>query len=147
MSNIYFRNLKDEAEPFEDVQQAWFWFINANQAKNDGAQIIAGEGLVQRPCEPNDILNILNRLYRNRRLLIDHLRVLRFYGVRMMPPDPYRPKEITASKLWDEAMDMLEEIFISKGIVQEKQPTNYIHTKNIYSSNNIANNMEGYGHA
>ncbi len=81
-----------ETEPFESVEQAWFWFIQAQQARNDGARIGAGLGLVARPCEPADILKILDRLYRNRRLQMDHLLVLRHYGRRQMPPDPRRTR-------------------------------------------------------
>lgn len=117
MTEFYEENINDDAYPFETVEDAWFWFIDANQARIDGAQITAGHGLLPRPCEPNDILIILNRLYKNRRLKIEHFRVMRFYGVRGMAPDPYRPKEISASKLWDEAMEMLEEILIAKGVV------------------------------
>ena len=33
-----------EIVPFESVESAWFWFIQAQAARNDGAQIVAGEG-------------------------------------------------------------------------------------------------------
>lgn len=104
--------------PFSSVEEAWFWFIKAQQARNDGARVTVGQGLVPRPCEPVDILNVLDRLYRNRRLLIDHLKVLRHYGCRMMPPDQSRVKEMRAHTIWQEAMERLEPVLIRKGIVQ-----------------------------
>lgn len=55
-----------ETTPFESVEEAWFWFITAQQAKNDGARFVAGGGLVTRPCEPVDILKILDSLHRKR---------------------------------------------------------------------------------
>jgi len=76
--------------PFESAQEAWFWFINAQQARNDGARFVAGCSKIPRPCEPLDILKIVDRLHRTRRLQRDHLLVLRHYGRRQMAPDPRR---------------------------------------------------------
>ncbi|MCB1682720.1 MAG: hypothetical protein H6858_01950 [Rhodospirillales bacterium] len=104
--------------PFDTVEEAWFWFIAAQQAKNEGARIIAGQGLVERPCEPVDILKILDRLYRRRILTMNHILVLRHYGRRNMAPDPRRIKEVRADKLWREAMDRLEPVLESKGILR-----------------------------
>jgi hypothetical protein len=110
--------------PFENAEEAWFWFMLAQQAKNDGARAIAGQALIPRACEPNDILAIVSRLHRQRRLLMDHLRVLRHYGLRRMAPDPRRPREARSWCLWYEAMERLEPVFIAKGIVRnDEEPT------------------------
>lgn len=76
-----------ETIPFQSAEEAWFWFIQNQMAKEDGARIAAGLSLVKRPCEPVDIYKVMERLYRGRRLLMDHLYVLRYYGRRMLPPD------------------------------------------------------------
>ncbi len=107
------------AEPFDSVEQAWFWFIQAQQARNEGARVAMGLGLVARPCEPTDILKVLDRLYRHRRLQMDHLLVLRHYGRRQMPPDPRRIKEGRAYKLWIEALQRIEAVLERKGIVRK----------------------------
>ncbi len=112
--------IMDNAKPFDNVEEAWFWFIAAQQAKNDGARFTAGGGLVQRPCEPVDILKILDQLYRKRRLLRDHLLVLRHYGRRNMAPDSRRVKEARASYIWDEAMERMQEVMERKGIVTKQ---------------------------
>ncbi len=104
-------------EPFQSVEQVWFWFVQAYTARQDGARVTAGAGTCNRPCEPVDIMVILDKLHRNRRLLIDHMKVLKHYGVRQLPPDPYRVKEARAATLWQEAMAILEESFISKNIL------------------------------
>lgn len=123
MSVIEFYAPKRQGElktvPFAGAEEAWFWFIQAQAARNDGARFSMGLGAVPRPCEPADILKILDRLRRNRRLLMDHLLVLRHYGLRLMPPDPARVKEARAHKLWIESMERLEEVFIGKGIVEK----------------------------
>lgn len=103
--------------PFESAEEAFFWFIAAQQAMNDGARVAAGKSLCPRPCEPTDIYNVLSRLHRNRRLHMSHFRVLRHYGVRGMAPDPSRIKEMQAHKLWAEAMYCMEPILIRKRIV------------------------------
>lgn len=109
---------QDDVVPFESTQEAWFWFITAQQARNDGARIVSGAGSIKRPCEPVDILKILDNLYRTRRLVRDHLLVLRHYGRRHMPPERDRAKEKRAYYIWSEAMERLEAAFEKKGIVK-----------------------------
>lgn len=109
-----------EFEPFATAEEAWFWFIQAHHARLDGARIVAGAGGVERPCEPLDIFRTMERLYRARKLLIDHVMVLRHYGRRLLPPDPRKAKEMRAHRLWCEALQKMEEILVSKGIVRER---------------------------
>jgi len=106
-----------DVNPFNNAEEAWFWFINAQEAKNSGARVTAGQSLTPRPCEPTDILKILDRLYRNRRLTRDHLLVLRHYGRRQLAPDLNHIKEVRAHGLWAEAMERIEPVLISKEIV------------------------------
>ena len=115
-------NHDQPTEPFLSAEQAWFWFIAAQAAKEDGARFTAGQAVSPRPCEPIDILKIVDRLYRNRCLLIDHVHVLRHYGRRMSPPDWRRQKEARAARLWLEAMDKMEPVMIGKKIVIERPP-------------------------
>lgn len=106
-----------ETIPFSSAEEAWFWFIQAQQARNDGARFSFGAGLYPRPCEPIDILKVLDRLYRRRELLMDHVLVLRHYGRRMLPPDQGRVKERRAHGLWIEALGRMEMVMVGKGIV------------------------------
>jgi hypothetical protein len=106
--------------PFNTAEEAWFWFIGANQARLDGARFTAARGNVRRPCEPVDILRILDRLYRTRRLMIDHMRVLKFYGDRQMAPELWRRAEARSHTLWKQAMKALEPVFIAKGIMRDR---------------------------
>jgi hypothetical protein len=106
------------ASPFETAEEAWFWFIAAQEARVDGARFTAGIGLVPRPCEPIDILKVIDGLYRNRRLMRDHLLVLRHYGRRRLPPDERRVKELRAHTLWHEALERIGAVLEGKGIVR-----------------------------
>ncbi|MCD8520260.1 MAG: hypothetical protein LRY57_03010 [Alphaproteobacteria bacterium] len=112
--------------------------MTAQAAKNDGARVTAGQGATSRPCEPADILQTLNRLYRQRRLQMDHIRVLKHYGERHMAPDPRRPREIRAYLIWAEALERLEALLESKGIVRKpawfnpKAAANWIEDVMIY---------------
>lgn len=110
-----------KVQPFESAEEAWFWFILANRARNEGARIVSGLGPEIRPCQPVDILRILDRLHRNRRLMLDHLLVLRHYGNRQIPPDPRRVREARACGLWREALQRIGEVLESKGIVVPPQ--------------------------
>lgn len=110
-----------ETVPFDTVEEAWFWFIQAQAARNDGARFTVGAGVVARPCEPLDILKIVDRLYRHRRLMMDHVLVLRHYGRRLMPPDPMRVKEGRAYRLWREALMRMEPVLLRKGILRARE--------------------------
>ncbi len=128
-----------KTEPFERAEDAWFWFIAAQAARNDGARVTAGVGLIPRPCEPADIYNVLNHLHRSRRLLMEHLLVLRHYGRRQMAPDPRRVKEARAFHLWKEAMERMEPLLVRKGIVKP-QSILKPHPNKFWSHNAIVHN-------
>ena len=107
----------DDTVPFKSAEEAWFWFIQAQTARNEGAKITAGAGLYLRPCEPVDIIKALERLYRARSVSMDHVMVLRHYGQRLLSPDPRRPKEMRAHGLWRDALSKLEDALVTKRIV------------------------------
>ena len=104
--------------PFDTAEEAWFWFIQATQAREDGVRFTANDGRMVRPCEPADIMKILTRLHRHRRLDMNHFRVLRHYGVRLMAPDPWRPNEALSSRIWKDALSVLGDVLVAKGIVR-----------------------------
>lgn len=109
--------LPDVIEPFDSSEEAWFWFMQAREAAAAGARVLAGLGSVVRPCEPLDVLKVVDRLYRQRKLLRDHLHILAHYGKRLMAPDPERWREQRAYCLWKEAFAELTPVLRSKGIV------------------------------
>ena len=107
----------NSTSPFDTVEDAWFWCVAGMTARSDGARITAGNADIPRPCEPIDILKVVDRLYRNRNITRDHIRVLKHYGVRTMAPDPRRPKEARSYTLWEEAMMRMETVLERKGII------------------------------
>lgn len=117
------RQLEIKAVPFANAEEAWFWFIQAQAARNDGAQFSMGVGTLPRPCEPLDILKVIDRLYRQRRLMTDHLLVLRHYGRRLMPPDAQRVREVRSHTIWAEALERIGAALEKKGIIQATQMT------------------------
>jgi hypothetical protein len=104
-------------EPFASAEEAWFWTMSALVARRDGARIVAGRGLVSRPCEPDDVVKCLDRLYRHRRIDLAHARILRLWGERGIAPDPRAPRERGDWTLWREALTRLEWPLRVKGIV------------------------------
>lgn len=105
-------------EPFACAEEAWFWSVQAYDARAAGARFGAALGLVPRPCEPLDVLQVVDRLYRQRRLIRDHLCVLVHYGRRLIAPSPDRTREARASTLWREALAQIGPALRTKGIVQ-----------------------------
>jgi hypothetical protein len=86
-------------------------------ARQQGARIRAGQGVVARPCEPDDVVRELDRLYRQRRIELEHVRILRVYGERGHPPDPKVPAESYDARLWREVTERLNAALRLKGIV------------------------------
>ncbi|SMH57702.1 hypothetical protein [Azospirillum agricola] len=107
-----------DGTPFDSGEEAWFWSVQAQDAKSAGARVVAGCGLVQRPCEPADVLRVVDRLFRNRQLVRDHLHVLVHYGRRLSAPDPGRHREQRAHALWREAFERVTPVLRQKGIAR-----------------------------
>ncbi len=105
------------ATPFATVEEAWFWTMAALVARRDGARFRAGLARRQRPCEPDDVVTCLDRLYRQRRIDLAHVRILRIWGERGTTPDPRMPAERNDLKLWNEALSRLAFPLRQKGIV------------------------------
>jgi hypothetical protein len=81
------------------------------------ARLSAARGSVMRPCEPDDVVKCLDRLYRQRRIELAHARILRLWGERGTAPNPRIPAERGDLRLWREAMERLDFPLRQKGIV------------------------------
>jgi hypothetical protein len=106
-----------KAEPFASAEEAWFWTMAALIARQEGARLSAGRGSVVRPCEPDDVVKCLDRLYRQRRIELAHARILRLWGERGTAPNPRIPAERGDVRLWREAMERLDFPLRQKGII------------------------------
>jgi hypothetical protein len=106
-----------KSEPFCSAEDAWFWTMAALIARRDGARLSAGRGTVVRPCEPDDVVKCLDRLYRQRRIELHHARILRIWGERGTAPNPRFASERGDLRLWREAMERLDFPLRQKGIV------------------------------
>jgi len=106
-----------KAEPFTSAEEAWFWTMAALTARRDGARLAAGRGAVVRPCEPDDVVKCLDRLYRQRRIELHHARIMRVWGERGTAPNPRYPAERGDARIWREAMERLDFPLRQKGIV------------------------------
>jgi hypothetical protein len=68
------------SQPFRDAEEAWLWTMAALMARREGARFKANQGLITRPCEPDDVVKCLDGLYRRRRIDLVHARILRIWG-------------------------------------------------------------------
>ena len=91
--------------------------MTALAARREGARFIANQGVVVRPCEPDDVVKCLDTLYRRRRIDLAHARILRIWGERQTTPNPANPRDRCDWRLWREAIDRLEWMLRVKGIV------------------------------
>lgn len=104
--------------PFLSAEEAWLWGMQGLLARQEGARPVAGMALYPRPCEPDDLVLILQRLHRRGRVSSGHVGVMMDYGRRVMPPDGRCREEELAAYLWDEALDLMVTSLRAKGIVQ-----------------------------
>jgi hypothetical protein len=104
-----------DAHPFPDADQAWFWTMAALSARRDGTGS-GGRG-IPRPCDPDDVIRALDRLYRQRRIDLLHARILRIWGERGTAPNPAHPGQASDSRIWREAMERLDGKLRARGIV------------------------------
>lgn len=103
--------------PFHDTTEVWFWTMQAHNALLAGARVRAGRALLPRPCEPGDILKVVERLYHKGRLQHEHVQVLARYGRQMLAPERDRAQEAADWVLWNEALGRMEPILRDKGII------------------------------
>jgi len=115
VSSLRHKSGPPAAVRFRDAAEAWLWTMGALAARRDGG---AGSNVrVARPCDPDDIVRCLDRLYRERRIVLAHARVLRVWGERQIAPASYFKGETCDYRLWTEAMTELEPLLRAKGIV------------------------------
>jgi hypothetical protein len=106
-----------KAVPFSSADEAWIWTMSALMARREGARIVAGAGTKLRPCDPDDVVKCLDRLYRHRRIDLVHARIMRIWGERGTAPDPRHLNEKADWHIWSEAMRRLDWPLRMKGIV------------------------------
>lgn len=104
---------RTQPQPFRTAEGAWRWAFTILQARQDGAGAPTGMGRSARPCEPDDIITVIDRVFRAGRINLSHARVLRTYAEKDTTPDP----NTGDGRLWNEALRALEPSLKDKGIV------------------------------
>ena len=100
--------------PFRSAAEAWFWTMGALVARREGSGR-GGRG-IPRPCDPDDVVRSLDRLYCAGKIQLRHARILRVWGERQVAPDARHPGERVEFELWNEALARLEWPLRIKGI-------------------------------
>ncbi len=113
-------NAARPVELFATADDAWLWTIASLRARYEGHQR-QPDG-PPRPCEPDDVVNELDRLYRQKRITMTHVAMLRVWGENGRAPDMKVLGERNAARAWHEAMDVLEQALQVRGIVQPPPP-------------------------
>ncbi|MBF0167681.1 MAG: hypothetical protein HQL45_08615 [Alphaproteobacteria bacterium] len=104
--------------PFETAEAAWFWYCQNQIARIEGAKFNSSEvSALPRPCDPDDVFTVVDRLYKAQTLQRKHLVVLGDYGMRLAPPVASFAHEREAARVWTEAMVRLAPVLKAKGIV------------------------------
>lgn len=109
------------ATPFASAEEAWFWCAGIIAMQEEGTTKKDGRG-VERPCGPNDIYLILERLVQSRSITLDHVRVLIHYGKLQYKPlsKPRTERERREMETWLAALAALDRPLRLKGIVSDQ---------------------------
>lgn len=110
------RPLLSEAQPFRSAEAAWLWTMECIVARRGGSGEAFGIG-ANRPCEPDDVVKALDRLYRQRRLGLHHARIMRIWGEKGRAPLAYLTTEKADARIWSEAMRAMDTPLRARGIV------------------------------
>lgn len=94
--------------PSETPATVWLWCVRCRI--NDRHGVL---GASDRAYSPEDVIQCVDRLYRQRRIDLMHARVLRIWGERQEIP-AVEPD----ARIWNEAMDRLDRPMRKKGIIQ-----------------------------
>lgn len=93
--------------PFKRVEDAWFWTMGRLKNPNSPDP-------TPRPCTPEDVIKMLDRLYRQRKIDLKHAAALRLWGEKAKAPPP----ESGDLPVWREAISRLEWPMRLRGVVQ-----------------------------
>jgi len=104
----------DLTGPFASSEIAWFWTASCLKARQDGTAH-PGPG----PCRPEDVVKCLDALYRQRRIELLHVRILRIWGWKRVAPNPAWARERCDWQLWHEALGRLDWPLRVRGIVAQ----------------------------
>ena len=96
---------------FPNSEAAWLWTCAVLRAREDGRAGPPG------PCGTEQVLRGLDRLYRNRRLDLLHVRVLRRWGWRGHGPNPARAADGFDHVVWTEALARLDWVWQQAGVI------------------------------
>jgi len=104
--------------PFRSAEEAWFWYIRCQKARNDGARMEADMARDARPCDPDDMYRAVKQLADSRTIHARHVRTLIEFGRGERPPDPRCREEEHPYRLWVEALDRLTTVLKKKDIIE-----------------------------
>lgn len=100
-------------EPFRDAEACLVWTIRQLAAEAEAEKKPARAAI----CSPHEVVKCLDKLYRQRRIDLHHVRILRLWAHRGRAPDPRNPIERADARIWREALDRLEWPLRTLGIV------------------------------
>lgn len=103
---------------FATAEEAWFWFIRCDAAREEGASSRDRTLHAARPCEPADIYRWLNALYKKGVLLPSHGYVLGYYGTLDRQPFADVEDEILDWIIWIDAFDYIDVVLREKGVIE-----------------------------
>ena len=83
---------------FASAEEAWLWVASFRMVDRGGPRP------PRRCCRSEDLLALLEELYRSGQLDVDDAHILRVFGEKQRAPEERRDKEATAAVRWQRLM-------------------------------------------
>lgn len=106
----------DHPDLFSSAEEAWLWVASFRLAAKGGPVP------PRRCCRREDVLEVVDQLYRAGKIDVDDAHVLRVFGDLQRAPEPRRVKEATADARWQRMMGMLGTEFHRRGWLARERP-------------------------
>lgn len=109
--------MREIYEPFNNVEEVWFWFCNSLQARGDGLRSRSDYPGAERNCEIGDIYRVIKTMRFHNQITNRHLRIMSKWGNIGIAPYYERSAKCSEVKLWDYGMCVLNVYLQNKGIL------------------------------
>jgi hypothetical protein len=100
--------------PFRTPHEALLWTFGALRVRAAGLSSSTPSSAPARPCTPDDVVKVIDRLYRQRRFTLEQARIVRTWCETPSTP-PRAHKDFSE---WNKALEVLETPLRMKGIVR-----------------------------
>ena len=109
--------MREMYEPFNNVEEVWFWFCHSLQARGDGLRSKSDYPGKPRNCEIGDICRVIKLMKFHQQITNRHLRIMAKWGNMGVAPYYNKAAKRSEVRVWEYGMGVLNVYLQNKGIL------------------------------